>query len=134
MFTPTRSILAAAIILGAADTALAADLPNIDMQNLCRSSGTAPFADRTATFEVCMRDEQAARQTLLKDWANVPRADKSRCVLPAEYLPSYIEWLTCLEIENDIRTIRYQQPVEQSARAPVGGRLFASHTTASGKK
>jgi hypothetical protein len=134
MSAAIRFVLSAAIILGVADAAFAADFPSIDMQNPCRSSATAPFADSTATYELCMSDEQAARETLLKDWENAPKADKSRCVLPAEYLPSYIEWLTCLEMEKDFRTQRRQEPVEQSARTPPGGRLFAAHAIASRRK
>jgi hypothetical protein len=32
--------------------------------------------------------------------------DKLHCVLPAEYLPGYVEWLTCLEMELEFRKIR----------------------------
>jgi hypothetical protein len=112
MIIKTVIALSAAIVLGAASGASAGALPNIDLQKICRASEAAPFADNTATFDICISDEQAAREKLAGDWANVPAVDKAHCVLPAEYLPGYIEWLTCLEMKRDFRKIRQQQPDE----------------------
>jgi hypothetical protein len=55
-------------------------------------------------------DEQAARDQLQKDWASFPASDKARCIQPKEYLPSYVEWLTCLEMTRDVRAMRKGQP------------------------
>jgi hypothetical protein len=121
MIIKTAIALSAAIVLGAASVASVASgasaasagaLPSIDLQKICRASEAAPFADNTATFDICISDEQAAREKLAGDWANVPAVDKAHCVLPAEYLPGYIEWLTCLEMKRDFRKIRQQQPDE----------------------
>jgi hypothetical protein len=87
---------------------------------MCRGTERVSFADNTATFDICMSDEQAARERLVEDWANVPASDKARCVLPTEYLPSYTEWLTCLEMERELRKIRQAQPDERHARLPHG--------------
>ncbi len=46
-------------------------------------------------------------------WATYPAEDKSRCVQTELYLPSYVEWITCLEMERDARKMRQQ---EQSRR------------------
>jgi hypothetical protein len=108
----------AVILFSAACAAYAQPFPTIDVQKMCRASEAVSFADNTATFDVCMSDEHAARERLVQDWANVPAQDKARCVLPAEYLPSYTEWLTCLEMERELRKIRQAQPDERHARLP----------------
>jgi hypothetical protein len=41
--------------------------------------------------------------------------DKARCVNAAIYLPSYVEWLTCIEGESTLRRIR-----KGSGAAPPG--------------
>jgi hypothetical protein len=116
MFTMTKIILSAAIIVGAASAAFAGGLPSIDVQKMCRASEAAPFADNTATFDICMSDEQAAREKLVESWAKFPAVDRKHCVLPAEYLPNYVEWLTCLEMERDIREIQQQQSAPQAGK------------------
>jgi hypothetical protein len=120
MTTKATTALSAVIFLGVACAASAEPLPSIDVQKMCRASEAVSFADNTQTFDVCMSDEQAARERLVQDWANVPARDKVRCVLPTEYLPSYTEWLTCLEMERELRKIRRTQPDERRARLPPG--------------
>jgi hypothetical protein len=134
MLAKTRIAISTAIILGVAPTALAGRLPSIDIQKVCRASGASPFADSTATLDVCLIDEQAARDILAEDWETLPARDKARCVLPAEYLPSYIEWLTCLEMERDFRKIRQQQPDEQPAPVSLSRGPLAAHAVVSRKR
>jgi hypothetical protein len=134
MLTKTRIGISAAILLGATSASLAGGLPRIDIQKMCRASEASPFADNTATLDVCLSDEQAAREKLLDDWENVPARDKAQCVLPAEYLPSYVEWLTCLEMERDFRKIRQQQPDEQASDVPPGRGPFATHSVVSRRR
>jgi hypothetical protein len=57
-------------------------------------------------FDACVEDEKDASAKLAKDWAIFPAADKARCVHAAIYLPSYVEWLTCIEGESTLRRIR----------------------------
>jgi hypothetical protein len=100
-------------------------LPDIDMQRICRESADAFYASRSTTndFDNCMSGEQAAREQLLRDWGAFPAMAKGRCVLPREYVPSYIEWLTCLEMEGDASKIRQeqseQQPEQEAAPIPA---------------
>jgi hypothetical protein len=51
-------------------------------------------------------DENDARAQLDKNWASFPASDKGRCIHPGEYLPSYVEWLTCLELTRDVKAMR----------------------------
>jgi hypothetical protein len=106
MFTKMGMALAAATVLGAASGANAVGVPSVDIEKMCRASEEALFGGNTATLDTCLDDEREARQRLMKHWATFALADKLRCVLPAEYLPSYVEWLTCLEMETDYRKIR----------------------------
>ena len=46
---------------------------------------------------------------LVKDRATYSSADKALCMKTAVYLPSYVEWLTCLEMERDVRKERQQE-------------------------
>ena len=90
--------------------AASAGPPGIDIQKTCRESDraiTAIFGNSTAAiFENCMRQEQADQAQIVKDWASYPAADKTHCVQPTVYMPSYVEWLTCLEIARDVRRMR----------------------------
>jgi hypothetical protein len=106
MFAKTRIALSVAIVLGAASAAHAGGLPRIDIEKMCRASEGALFGDNSANLDICLGDEQAAHEQLVKGWATFLATDKVHCVQPAEYLPSYVEWLTCLEMEMDFRKIR----------------------------
>lgn len=121
MFTKIKIALSIAVSLGAASTAFAGALPNIDIPRMCRASNAALSAsDNPANnFETCLHDEQEAREQLIADWVSFPATDRAHCVLPAEFLPSYIEWLTCLEMERDVREARKAQAERQSDPVPA---------------
>jgi hypothetical protein len=112
----TKSIaISAAILLAAAATALAKDngLPKLDIDYACHASEKAVTAIFSLTFDIfasCMSDEADARAQLEKNWASYPAADKARCIQPKEYLPGYVEWVTCLEMDRDVKAMRKGQP------------------------
>jgi hypothetical protein len=85
---------------------------------------TCPFADKTDNFDVCTRNEREARARLDEDWANFSARDKARCILPDEYLPGYVEWLTCLELE---RHLRNQRQGKAAAPAAHEAKAYSSH-------
>jgi hypothetical protein len=105
----------APIVLGAQIILVASGggLPRIDVQKTCRTSEatiTQIFGNKTvATYDTCMRQENEALDQIRKDWSKYSAADKARCIQPASYMPSYVEWLTCFEMERDVRTMRQQQ-------------------------
>jgi hypothetical protein len=88
--------------------ALPAGIPNIDIQKTCEAA-TSVMVDLMAgstaerDAEVCLSSERSAREQLTKDWTTYSAAEKAQCVQPSVYLPSYIEWLTCLEMEKSVR-------------------------------
>ena len=54
-------------------------------------------------INACLDSEQKARDQIVKDGATYAAADKRQCMRTDVYLPSYVEWLTCLEMERDVR-------------------------------
>jgi hypothetical protein len=115
MLTKLNIISSAAIFLAAVSPAPAKDggLPRLNIEYACHASEKAVAAIFNVTFDVyssCMSDEQAAREQLTKDWASFPASIKARCIQPKEYLPSYVEWFTCLEMTRDVRVMRKGQP------------------------
>ena len=91
-------------------------LPSIDIQKSCRKSADAVSGSTTGSiFNSCVEDEKDAAAQLTKDWARFPAADKAHCVNAAIYLPSYVEWLTCIEGESTLRRIQ-----KDSGVAPRG--------------
>jgi hypothetical protein len=101
------------IIIGSHLLIAAAGLPGIDPQKLCHAShrampdlGGGPMQ----TFQSCMRDEQEAREQLLMEWVTYSSSDKALCVRTKDYLPSYVEWITCVEMARDLRRIRNEKP------------------------
>jgi hypothetical protein len=115
MLARSRIIVAAAVMFSAASMALAKDSgpPKLNLEYACHASEKAVSAIFSVTFDIygsCMTDEQAARDELEKDWASFPASDKARCIQPKEYLPSYVEWLTCLGMARDVKAMRTGQP------------------------
>jgi hypothetical protein len=126
MITKSKIAIAAAILLAAASTGLAKDsgLPKLDIEFGCHASETAVAAVLSLTsdiFSSCMSDEKDAREQLEKNWATYPAAGKSRCVQTKEYIPGYVEWLTCLEMDRDVKALRKGQPGSASTadKCPV---------------
>jgi hypothetical protein len=106
--TPIAAAIALPIALAAQVlVAAGAGVPSIDIQKNCRESSNALYGNATAgNLDSCVADERAAGEQLAKDWSIFPAADKARCVHAAIYLPSYVEWLTCIEGESALRRIR----------------------------
>ena len=117
MFLPIAPIFAGMQVL----VATAGDVPRVDIVKTCRTSekaikevfGTNAISN---TFESCMENEKANLEQLLKDWGTYPGPAKVRCVQPGVYMPSYTEWLTCLEMERDVSKLRLENP---DASVPV---------------
>jgi hypothetical protein len=110
----------AVVILAVASTALAkgSGLPKLDIEYACHSSERAIAAVISVTTDIymsCLDDENEARGQLDKTWADFPAPDKARCIQPKEYLPSYVEWLTCLEMTKAVKEMRKGRPAATSS-------------------
>ena len=93
--------------------AVADPIPTIDVQNTCRAAAGVFTGTTTQNdVDICVSSEQRAREQIIKDWAQYAPTDRARCVQAGAkvYLPSYVEWLTCFEMEREVRKIRQEQP------------------------
>jgi hypothetical protein len=53
----------------------------------------------------CLRQEQEARQQIINNWTTYPVPDRQKCINTKVYNPSYVEWITCLEMYRDVRSL-----------------------------
>jgi len=84
------------------------EVPSIDIQKTCQAAAGAMVSLMGGTtteqdVNACLDSEQKARDQIVKDRATYSAADKKQCMRTDNYLPSYVEWLTCLEMERDVR-------------------------------
>jgi hypothetical protein len=88
-------------------------VPGIDIQKTCQAAAGAMVSLMGGTtteqdVNACLDSEQKARDQIVKDQATYSSADKKQCMRTGVYLPSYVEWLTCLEMERDVRKMERQ--------------------------
>jgi hypothetical protein len=99
--------------------ALAASAPNVDLQRICQGARSAALPeDRASAFDSCMHDEQAARDQLQQKWTQFPSAARDTCALPQAVMTSYVEMLTCLEMQNGGDFGAGKQPADVPAISP----------------
>jgi hypothetical protein len=114
MYLPLASIfLGSQLVIAVAD-----GVPTIDIQATCKAAAAVTQGTSTQTdIDICVSSEQRARDQLVKDWSQYAADDKTRCVQagPKVYLPSYIEWLTCLEMETAVKKMRLEQKTSPTA-------------------
>jgi hypothetical protein len=121
MYTRSRIGISCAVILMTSSAVLSRDggLPQFDIQKQCQKTQLA--ADElTATknpnaFDSCVKNEQNAREKLAERWATTSALDKTACVHPTGWSPSYFEWLGCLETRDYVRTQRKDHPESTAA-------------------
>jgi putative transposon-encoded protein len=90
------------------------EVPSIDIQKTCQAAAGAMVSLMGGTtteqdVNACLDSEQKARDQIVKDRATYSAADKKQCMRTDNYLPSYVEWLTCLEMERDVRKMERPQ-------------------------
>ena len=98
------------LLLFATTTLVAADaVPNFDIEAHCRViAGTAgPVAD----VDGCVRDERAARDQVVEQWAQFAAEDRSYCgkLSTMAGAGTYTHLLTCLELARDSRKMHGQE-------------------------
>ncbi len=117
-----KIVISVVAVVTAASTAVARDggVPKLDIEYACHASERAVSAVVSVTTDIyksCLDDETDARNQLDKTWANVPASDKGQCIHPNEFLPSYTEWLTCLEMTRDVKQMRKGKPAPTSSNS-----------------
>ena len=89
------------LIFLAALAAATAGMPTTDPQKICRNArDAAAAADQKTAYDACVHDEQAARDQLRKNWAHFPANARATCSEPEAVSQSYVEDLTCLEMQS----------------------------------
>jgi hypothetical protein len=81
-------------------TAIADTAPKFDIARVCQSEGGSNEEQKS-----CADDETQARETLQTEWIQFTPSAKKQCYEEAniDSNPSYVELLTCLEMERDVR-------------------------------
>lgn len=91
-----------------------AQVPVVDIQQTCRIAASAMVqlmgnSSVQNDQQACLNSEQRARELIIKDWGSFSAGDRALCVQTKVYLPSYVEWLTCLEMNRDVRKMAPEQ-------------------------
>ena len=92
------------IILTSLHPTLIADaVPKFDIARQCQSAGGS-----TEEQKRCADDETQARDTVQTEWTQFTPSAKKQCYEEPniDSTPSYVELLTCLEMERDVKTER----------------------------
>jgi hypothetical protein len=113
---PSRCVLrraALAVLAGfmivLAEAVAQAQVPTVNIQKTCQAAAgvMVSYGVGAATegddVRVCLDSENKAREQLIKEWATFPLSDRDSCIQTRGYLPSYIEWLTCFEMNKIVR-------------------------------
>ena len=81
--------------------AMAAAMPTADPSAICQPArlGALP-EDRAGAYDSCVHDEQAARDKLRQQWGQFSAKARNDCAQPAGAPQSYVELLTCLQMES----------------------------------
>ena len=87
----------------------AGSAPTIDARKGCEASqealGSIFGPNNAFGVETCLRQEQEARQQIINNWTTYPASDRQKCINTTVYNPSYVEWITCLEMYRDVRSL-----------------------------
>jgi hypothetical protein len=124
MYIRSTIIISGVIMFAAASTAFSrdVDVPKIDVQTLCRTRQATVDAVFTAqnsnALELCVSSEQDARDKLLARWATLSTLDKTSCVHPKAYSPSYLEWLGCIDTREYVHTLQISRPASAPTQGP----------------
>jgi hypothetical protein len=119
------SIIAAVVAIvgfvgGFAGTARAQYIPTIDIRATCTKAAavTVSLTSGANDLEICMNSEDGARQQMIKNWSSFTPSDRQGCIQPQVYLPSYVEWLTCFEMNKVVREARERGQATQDVTKP----------------
>jgi hypothetical protein len=88
-----------------------AQVPTIDLQITCKAASGVMLAlmggsTSANDLQICIDTENKAREQMVKDWGTYDPSDRGGCIQPHVYLPSYVEWLTCFEMNKVVREAR----------------------------
>jgi hypothetical protein len=92
--------------------ALETSVPVVDIDGICLGAAVASLPEDSARAKQgCRADESSARDILRRQWGAFPAAARDECSMTSGEQFSYVELLTCLQMQN----------VGKFERAPTGG-------------
>jgi hypothetical protein len=104
--------------------ALAASIPTSNLDSICQSAkvGALP-EDQPKAFQACIQDEQTAKDQLRQKWGQFSTTARETCAETPGVAFSYVELLTCLEMQkgSDFGAGKSQQPSITTAPSPSTG-------------
>jgi hypothetical protein len=82
--------------------ALALAVPTTNLNSTCQSAkeSALPGQDQASAFQSCVRDETTARDELKQKWGHYSASARENCAEPKGLSFSYVELLTCLEMQS----------------------------------
>jgi len=103
-----------AVLVGFPTSAYTQALPSINLDETCKAASGVMLSlmggsSTTNDLQICKDSENKAREQIIKDWGTYSASDRSGCIQTRVYLPSYIEWLTCFEMNKVVREARQQR-------------------------
>ena len=76
-------------------------IPQADIDRICESAKVDSLPeDRVTAMRGCVGDETSARDQLHREWGRYSATDKSNCASTPGMQFSYVELLTCLEMQR----------------------------------
>lgn len=99
--------------------ALAASVPTANIPSICKSvrEGASPER-KAAAYEGCVHAEQTARDQLQERWSQFSASAHSICARSEAFSFSYVEMLTCLEMQTDGNIGKSQSPPASGSPPP----------------
>ena len=81
--------------------AMSNSAPTIDVNAICKPAREAALPeDKAGAFQSCVREETSARDEVQKSWGQFSASARADCVFPSGVAESYVEMLTCLQLEG----------------------------------
>lgn len=98
--------IAAATLFTQSLSAVADEVPTLDVRTSCRAAAQAYPGGGGNT--ACLADEQKARDTLVSQWTQFAPESRMRCTKMVTNIAgaqSYVELLSCLQVAKDVKTL-----------------------------
>jgi hypothetical protein len=107
-------------------TVLGGSIPQADIDKICKGAQVDALPeDRASALRSCIGDETSAKDQIKRDWTRFTAADWSNCAPTPAMQFSYVELLTCLEMQRGGNFFPDSQAgsPKPSPKPPTGTRL-----------
>ena len=102
MAFPTPLALLLPLAVAVSDT-----VPRFNVEPSCKGGLDSPGLNER--YSRCISEENEARKKLEGGWSRYPAGDRATCAQTAGVgAGSYVELLTCLEMDADVRKLKYK--------------------------